>query len=31
VSADGARRAAEIVGPLARVEGLPLHAAAALA
>ncbi len=28
VSADGARRAAEIVGPLARVEGLPLHAAA---
>jgi histidinol dehydrogenase len=27
-SADGARRAADIVGPLARVEGLPLHAAA---
>jgi histidinol dehydrogenase len=25
---DGARRAAEVVGPLARVEGLPLHAAA---
>jgi histidinol dehydrogenase len=25
---DGARRAAEIVGPLARVEGLPLHASA---
>jgi histidinol dehydrogenase len=30
-SADGARRAADVVGPLARVEGLPLHAAAALA
>ncbi len=28
-TADGARRAAEVVGPLARVEGLPLHAAAA--
>lgn len=28
VSAAGARHAAEIVGPLARVEGLPLHAAA---
>jgi len=28
---DGARRAAEIVGPLARVEGLPLHAAAVVA
>ena len=27
-TADGARRAAEVVGPLARVEGLPLHAAA---
>lgn len=27
-SAEGARRAAEVVGPLARVEGLPLHAAA---
>lgn len=27
-SADGARRAADVVGPLARVEGLPLHAAA---
>jgi histidinol dehydrogenase len=27
-SADGARRAAAVVGPLARVEGLPLHAAA---
>lgn len=27
-SADGVRRAAEVVGPLARVEGLPLHAAA---
>jgi histidinol dehydrogenase len=26
---EGARRAAEVVGPLARVEGLPLHAAAA--
>ena len=25
---EGARRAAEVVGPLARVEGLPLHAAA---
>ena len=25
---DGARRAAEVVAPLARVEGLPLHAAA---
>jgi histidinol dehydrogenase len=25
---DGARRAAEVVGPLARAEGLPLHAAA---
>jgi histidinol dehydrogenase len=30
-TADGARRAAEVVGPLARVEGLPLHAAAAVA
>jgi len=30
-SADGARRAARVVGPLARVEGLPLHAAAVLA
>jgi histidinol dehydrogenase len=29
-TADGARRAAEVVGPLARVEGLPLHAAAAV-
>lgn len=28
VSPDGARRAASVVGPLARVEGLPLHAAA---
>jgi len=28
---DGARRAAEVVGPLARVEGLPLHAAAVAA
>lgn len=28
VTPDGARRAAEVVGPLARVEGLPLHAAA---
>ena len=28
VSADGVRRAAGVVGPLARVEGLPLHAAA---
>ena len=28
VSAEGARRAVEIVGPLATVEGLPLHAAA---
>jgi len=27
-SADGVRRAAGVVGPLARVEGLPLHAAA---
>ncbi len=27
-TADGARRAAEVVGPLARVEGLPRHAAA---
>jgi histidinol dehydrogenase len=27
-TADGARRAAGVVGPLARVEGLPLHAAA---
>jgi histidinol dehydrogenase len=27
VSPEGARRAAEVVGPLARVEGLPLHAA----
>jgi len=27
-SAEGARRAADVVGPLARVEGLPLHAAA---
>jgi histidinol dehydrogenase len=27
VSPAGARRAAEVVGPLARVEGLPLHAA----
>ena len=27
-SADGVRRAADVVGPLARVEGLPLHAAA---
>jgi histidinol dehydrogenase len=27
----GARRAAEVVGPLARVEGLPLHAAAVAA
>jgi len=27
-SADGMRRAAGVVGPLARVEGLPLHAAA---
>jgi len=27
-SADGTRRAAAVVGPLARVEGLPLHAAA---
>ena len=27
-SADGVRRAAYVVGPLARVEGLPLHAAA---
>ena len=27
ISPDGARRAAEVVGPLARVEGLPLHAA----
>ncbi len=30
-SADGARRAAEVVGPLARVEGLPLHGAAVAA
>lgn len=28
-TADGARRAAEVIVPLARVEGLPLHAAAA--
>ena len=28
---EGARRAAEVVGPLARVEGLPLHAAAVAA
>jgi histidinol dehydrogenase len=28
VTPEGARRAAEVVGPLARVEGLPLHAAA---
>jgi histidinol dehydrogenase len=28
-SAEGARRAAAVVGPLARAEGLPLHAAAA--
>ena len=27
-TAEGVRRAAEVVGPLARVEGLPLHAAA---
>ena len=27
VTPEGARRAAEVVGPLARVEGLPLHAA----
>jgi histidinol dehydrogenase len=27
ISPEGARRAAEVVGPLARVEGLPLHAA----
>jgi histidinol dehydrogenase len=27
-TADGARRAAEVVAPLARIEGLPLHAAA---
>ena len=27
-TADGVRRAAQVVGPLARVEGLPLHAAA---
>jgi histidinol dehydrogenase len=27
-TAEGARRAAEVVGPLARVEGLPLHGAA---
>jgi histidinol dehydrogenase len=27
-TAEGARRAAEVVGPLARVEGLPRHAAA---
>jgi histidinol dehydrogenase len=27
-SADGVRRAAEVVAPIARVEGLPLHAAA---
>jgi histidinol dehydrogenase len=30
-SPDGARRAAEVVGPLARVEGLPLHGAAVAA
>jgi histidinol dehydrogenase len=30
-SADGARRAARVVGPLARVEGLPLHGAAVAA
>ena len=30
-SADGARRAAEVVGPLARVEGLPHHGAAVAA
>jgi histidinol dehydrogenase len=28
ISPEGARRALEVVGPLARVEGLPLHAAA---
>jgi histidinol dehydrogenase len=28
-TAEGARRAAEVIVPLARVEGLPLHAAAA--
>jgi histidinol dehydrogenase len=27
ITPDGARRAADVVGPLARVEGLPLHAA----
>ena len=30
-TADGVRRAAEVVGPLARAEGLPLHAAAVAA
>ncbi|HEX3292057.1 MAG TPA: histidinol dehydrogenase [Gaiella sp.] len=30
-SVDGSRRAAEVVGPLARVEGLPLHGAAVAA
>jgi histidinol dehydrogenase len=29
-TAEGARRAAEVIAPLARIEGLPLHAAAAV-